>query len=683
MNQGKKPLYAGRLGRGLSLSLGVGALLAWSAFVPVGSAQTVQGNTPRFVDSAVIVNHEEATKEIEVSLWLNPHNKAALDQLAKDVYDPKSASYRHFLKNDELQKRFAPSAAEAAMVAKYLQQHNLQVVSTEENNWFVRARGTVSAVESAFHVQLNNYIVNGEIVRANVHDPFVDPAVAPLVSHISGMTSAAFTHPNQTRAAPSLGTTKGPQASGFTADNTASSDFFVSNCFPGTKTETMDTAGGYPKAKYFGNDYYASYTGPGCGYTPTEIQAAYHLTDLYKEGLDGTGQTIVIIDWCGSPTILADANAFSARFGLPKLTSANFTTLEYPAKSYCSAPDVEINIDVEWAHAIAPGASIFLLVPPSASFQDIDAAEFYAINRGFGNVISGSYGAPEAFVSPTELATQDLINEIGAIQGVSADFSSGDYGDFVAATGVQTVSAPASSAYATAVGGIALALNTDNSIKWQTGWGNNQTLLDDTGSVASPPEIFGFVGGAGGGPSGFFAKPPWQAALPGPARQLPDISWLADPYTGGVIAITTPNQYPPISYQVWGGTSLACPMFSALWAIANQAAGKNAPLGLATVSLYSMSQWTITDIKPKNSWSNVSGTVWDSATKSTKYSDTDLIGQPEPFYSAFWDYPGSAYTTIDLSFGTDSSLTITPGWDNVTGLGVPVAKSFVNSFKPQ
>ncbi len=97
------------------------------------------------------------------------------------------------------------------------------------------------------------------------------------------------------------------------------------------------------------------------------IQAAYNLT-VYAEGFDGTGQTIGIIDWCGSPTIQNDANAFSAQFGLPALTSSNFAITYIPSPSTCDAPiRVEINIDVEWAHAVAPGANINLIVPPSAS----------------------------------------------------------------------------------------------------------------------------------------------------------------------------------------------------------------------------------------------------------------------------------------------------------------------------
>ena len=137
-------------------------------------------------------------------------------------------------------------------------------------------------------------------------------------------------------------------------------------------------------------------------------------------------------------------------------------------------------------------------------FQDIDEAEYITIDSGYGNVISGSYGAPEAFVTPSELENGNLLSELAAVYGISANFSTGDGGDlsldFFPPT-QQTVSYPADSPFSTAVGGVSLALNSDNSIAWQAGWGNNQVLLADSGTVFDPPLSFGFIGGSGGGSS--------------------------------------------------------------------------------------------------------------------------------------------------------------------------------------
>src|SRR5262249_32711389 len=159
------------------------------------------------------------------------------------------------------------------------------------------------------------------------------------------------------------------------------------------------------------------------------------------------------------------------------------------------------------------------------------------------------------------LETEDLIAETAAIVGISTNFSSGDDGDYTFFGIPQTVNAPADSPWATAIGGVSVALNADNSIAWQAGWGNNETLLAEGGFAWDPPLGFGFIGGSGGGISNCvtadddgnclegFPKPWYQSKLPGKGRHMPDISWLADPFAGVAIAITVPGQVPSLVWQ--------------------------------------------------------------------------------------------------------------------------------------
>src|SRR5580700_7352599 len=473
------------------------------------------------------------------------HNRSQIDTLTQSLYDRSSPNYHHWLKPSEIATHFAPTAQEAKTVQQFFAAHHLTVVKTGPNNFYVRARGTVGDVEKAFQVQLNNYQVGDKTIRANAGDPYVEGAAGPLVRAVSGLDAAEFEHPLMAKPT-SIGGSK--SAAAVQAATISNSDFFSQQCFTGTETESFstDADGELPIGTYSGNKLnLQSATSPGCGYTPSSIQTAYNLTGLYKEGYDGTGQTIAIVDWCGSSTIQADANAFSTKFGLPQLTSSNFA-ITYTAPSQCiSADQVEINLDVEWAHAIAPGANINLVVPPSSSDQDVDQAEFDVVNYGLGNVLSGSYASTELYTSTTELETESLISEIGAVEGISTNFASGDEGTYFLQYFRQTVSAPADSPWATAVGGVTLALNSDNSIAWQAGWGNNEAVLAEEGTVADPPRS-GFIGGSGGGASecvtknarfrpplctGGFAKPDYQASLPGQYRLLPDVSWLADPFT--------------------------------------------------------------------------------------------------------------------------------------------------------
>jgi len=658
------------------------------------SGKFIAHNTPSYVATAKNLGTVNPTTTIDVGVWLNPHNRAGLDVLARQLYDNTSPNYRHFLNRAQIAARFAPTAAEAKTVQQFFEAHNLKVVNVGPDNFFVRARGTVGDVETAFHVQLNNYQVGDKVIRANDRDPYIDGAAAPLVMTVSGLDSGKYEHPLKAQTAKF---SKGTAAASKTAGAKAPPDLgYSNNCFDGTVTQTYSTNdnGSLPIGTYKGNHLNLfGLSTAGCGYTPPMIQTAYNLTGLYAEGFDGTGQTIGIVDWCGSLTIQNDANAFSTQFGLPQLTSSNFAITYIPTPSFCQSTDqVEINIDVEWAHAIAPGANINLIVPPSASFLDVDDAVFTAVTYGLANVISGSYGSVESFTPATVLSTENLISEIGAVSGISTNFSSGDNGDFTDFGIPATVSAPADSPWATAIGGVTLALNSDNSIAWQSGWGNNQTLLAETGFVFDPPLAFGFTGGSGGGPSNCatqdamgnclagYPKPSYQKGVPGKYRQLPDISWLADPYTGAVIAISIPGEVPSLVWQVWGGTSVACPMFSALWAIANQEAGK--PLGLAAPYMYSMPAGTVYDIVPVTSKNNVTASIQES-TVTNKYTAAQVAGVSSgSFVSAIWDYATLQDTALVISFGTDSGLKTGKGWDNVTGVGAPNAKAFADSFKP-
>jgi subtilase family serine protease len=318
---------------------------------------TVANNRPRFSSTVKTLGPVEPSTQVEVSIWLKPHNKADLDYVVSDLYNPRSANYRHWLTPAEFAFRYAPTAVEAQTVRDFFTANGLTTVSTGPNNFFVRARGTAAAVASAFRVNLNNYEVDGKIIRGNVEDPFVSGKAAPLVASISGLDNMEYSHPiaQQTTissipmtvlapTSPKEGARRTIGSAPTTTSPSGTSVAFNSRCFVGQTSQTFTTSGSLPVATYTGNQYTPSPA--GCGYTPDNIHTAYNLNGLYAEGFDGTGQTIAIIDWCGSPNVLSDANAFSSQFNLPQLTSSNFTIINTPSPSFCSAPSAEINMDV-------------------------------------------------------------------------------------------------------------------------------------------------------------------------------------------------------------------------------------------------------------------------------------------------------------------------------------------------
>ncbi|MGD0544069.1 MAG: S53 family peptidase [Candidatus Acidiferrales bacterium] len=682
-------LWAARFGFVALAALTMVLLLAGGAGAQSASgavtSQVIAGNTPGFIATGKNIGPEEASTTISVTLWLQPHNRAALDTLAEQLYDKSSTNYHQWLKPAQLISQFAPTAADLGLAKQFLTEHNLKVTNVGPANFSVTAQGTVAEVQKAFSVQIDKFTVGSETHRGNVNNPTIVGPAAAVVAAVYGLDDYTATHPvaqvtNAFKSSTPAATAA--KLSGVTSDGI----FYSGQCFPGTATEVFTTGGALPFGTYTGNTYGQPANGgglgslPPCGYDPAEVQTAYNLNGLYTEGFHGEGQTIVIIDWYGSPYITADANVFSSLNNLPPLTSSNFNIIYYPYNCNCGGIDPEINLDVEWSHALAPQANIILLVPPSASFADINNATVYAITYGLGNVISGSYGAPESLVPPVILEQSSLISELAAVSGISTNYATGDEGDDTVYGIPPTVSTPADSPYSTGVGGVSLATNSDNTMAWQSGWGTNATGIVAPpfagGYVADPPLNFGFQFGSGGGASGFFLKPSFQKKVSGKWRELPDISWLADPYTGAEIVLFDGSGE---AVAVYGGTSLATPMFSAIWAIANQEAG--VPLGQAAPYLYSMPAGTITDVVPVGSKTNPTGIIQDSS-GFHHYTAAALAAPLDgttTFYSGIYNSPFDDEWDI-ITFGTDLSLRTKIGWDNVTGLGTPNGQAFADFF---
>lgn len=108
---------------------------------------------------------------MEVTIWLQLHNRSEFDALTQSLYDRTSPEYHHWLKASDIATRFAPTAQEAKIVQEFMAGHNLTVMKVGPNNFYVRARGTVADVQNAFQVQFNNYQVGGKTIRANASDP--------------------------------------------------------------------------------------------------------------------------------------------------------------------------------------------------------------------------------------------------------------------------------------------------------------------------------------------------------------------------------------------------------------------------------------------------------------------------------------------------------------------------------
>ena len=650
-----------------------GVFLACTVFTGAAlRAQTQQIERPNITTVAADLGRIQPATTITLTVHLKMHDQEAFDEAVKELYTPGSPTYHRWMTSSEI-AGFAPTRDEVQSVVSALKSNGLAVLATTADNLSIRVRGPAAAVENAFQTQIHEFTHQGKTFHANVTPAALAGASGALVRGVTGLTNLPMRSNLKFQVDPRTGQRLIPQqatGSGFSAIAT-------NNCFSDPSAITFTTAGAdLPLGVYVGNTYDSG--GVTCSWTPAQLQSHYGLTAAYSQGLDGTGQTIVIVDGPTNGALLqSDLAQFANLAGLPAITSSNFTVLYPDGQPTPLALEFdnwqnEASLDVEWAHSIAPGAHIVIEILPSEDWEEFELAINYARVNGLGNVISNSYGSPEGLFGAGTVQGFEQVLENAAAAGIAVNFSSGDSGD--EGTGSPSAGAvqyPSSSTFVTAIGGTSIGIPNGTPNGAEVGWGRNQTLLSvGLNEVVDHPQG-GFSAGAGGGSSTLFNKPAWQSALPGAARQAPDVAALADPLTGVVFVS---GGIPTAGV---GGTSLACPIFSALWAIADQAAGVS--LGQAAPLLYRLPSTAINDVIPVSSTTNVSGIVVDS-NGETDLSPSALLGPLDTttqFYSAIFNLSDELY--LDVSFGTDSSLTVTPGWDNVTGLGVPNGLAFINA----
>ena len=425
-------------------------------------------------------------------------------------------------------------------------------------------------------------------------------------------------------------------------------------------------------------------------FTPQAIQSAYNVGPLYAAGLDGRGITIAIVDSYGSDTMAHDLHVFNQAFslrpmcgeegvtcaaGMPKFSelAINGTpaTVGQPGNGTHledkSAWALEVALDVETSHAIAPGANILLVHSNNAEtlgvqgFPQMMKAEDYVVSHGLAQVISQSFASAEdAFSSFTSLQNLRFAYINAAANGVTVLGSSGDGGT---ANGTKqptgkggalipfpTVEWPASDPLVTGIGGTYLCTDpTATTNQPRTNFKKPGIGAKCGSATYNPGGVNAEVAWtfSGGGFSHVFAKPTWQNSLPagstaiGTMRGVPDVAFQASSATGALVYLSLPpdGTSSNVNNTGWydiGGTSLSCPQWAGLVAIADQINGGG--LGLINPALYRIGA------DP----ARYAHDFFDIATGNPNQGDPSIPGYPA-----------------------------TTGWDPVTGLGTPNAANLV------
>lgn len=329
-------------------------------------------------------------------------------------------------------------------------------------------------------------------------------------------------------------------------------------------------------------------------YTPVQYRQAYDLNPLYRAGVTGKGRTIVIVDSFGSPTIQHDLDVYSHQFGMASTKVQVVKWGDVPPFDPTNPDHTgwagETTLDVEMAHAVAPGAHIVLVETGVAEtegvtgFPEMMAAEKSMIDHGVGDVITQSFGATEntfpgfdqgdfSSLMKLRFAFKDAARHNVTVLGSSGDDGATDAtldgsGDYP----YQVNSWPSADPLVTSIGG-------------------TQLHLDEAGNRTAPDSVYNDYGAGGGGQSHVFARPSYQNGVKnvvGNRRGTPDVS-MAAAVDGGAWVYSS---FDPtaVGWDVYGGTSEASPLFSGVVALADQVAGRR--VGDIHAALYLLSKGT-------------------------------------------------------------------------------------------
>lgn len=545
-----------------------------------------------------------------LQLRRSDEREAALESYISELHDQASVNFHHWLTPEQFGESFGVAQADVDQVRSWLTSHGFTVNGVQGSGMMIEFSGTAGMVREAFHTEIHNLDVNGVAHFANMSDPKIPAALAPV---IAGIVSLHNFHPH-----PLL----------------------------------------LPRHNY-------TYTNPQGTFhalVPGDIATIYNMAPLFARGISGQGQTIMVLE----DTYLystADWSTFRSALGLNSYNSGSLTQTSPQGAIDCKNPgfqgkkkdpgygdDGEAAIDVEWASAGAPSAAIVLAActDTNTSFGGLIALEnvLNGSQQNLPSVVSISYGEAEAANGAAANAAFNSAYEQAVAEGVSIFVSAGDEGaasadDGNVATHGIGVSGFTSTPYNVSVGGTDFGYTADN-VPADTYWSEKNNAVNQSsalsyiqeipwndscagglaaGYLATTPLAFcnssqvtsssgqyyallNAIGGSGG-PSGCatgrpsssgvvsgscqgYGKPGFQRGIPGNpsdgVRDIPDVSLFAsngfwdayyvtcwsdpntDPEVGGGYTCTG----APSAWAGFGGTSVSSPIMAAIQALVNQ-----------------------------------------------------------------------------------------------------------------
>jgi len=626
-------------------------------------------------------------ERIHLLLQRSDSQNRALHQLIQDMHTPGNASYHKWLTPQQFGSQFGPSDQDIATVESWLQSHGFSVKQVTPGKQAIEFSGNAGQFRNAFHAAIHSYQINGQARYSNASDPEIPAALAPVIG-----------------------------------------GFVALNNFP-VKSY----------ARVLGKAEYQLRTGratPQWTYqnattlllSPADFAVQYDLNPLYQSGVNAAGQSIAIINEANIN--VEQVNQFRSIFGLPAnppqvVIDGNDPGIDGINDATPNYASTEAYLDVEWAGAVAPGATIYLVI---AADSDLESGLFLAAERAvYSNiapVISVSFGQCEQSLGSTNAFLSNLWEQAAA-QGITVAVSSGDNGSASCddensqeyAVGGLAVNGLASTPYNVAVGGTDFyypnytnLTSADLQTYWNLAptqlpqasqlriigeqpWNDSQYGLDVQASVNGKSSIVGGGGGASSCQSGTmssagsgwaactagYPKPAWQSGSGVPSdnvRDVPDTSLFAG--DGANLSFypicASDGDCQPVSGNALiqitgvGGTSATAPAFAGIMALVNQRYGRQGQAGFTLYPLKAQFAAAFHEI--------TQGT--NSVPCSYSPETLNCIEVANPF--TVEDPTFGTATEGQLGTGTTPGYVATAGYNLATGLGSIDASQLVSHW---
>ena len=617
--RGKSPRTPRRMPVALIISL-ICFLLIGAFFVyraspsgQIGNAQastlvTLPGHVPGLEKNSTLQGPADPHTSIEVLVGYRLRNQQLLKSYVDSMSRPHSVTAHRYLTPAQIARAFAPSQASQSVVIAYLQQAGFSVTQTYKHQLAITFKGTIGQAESAFHIQINNYLTHsGRVFYAPGSNPSVPTNLAPFIQNIIGLDNARqYTHP------------------------------------PILSTKHLTVSGASPNAV----NCLAAQPGPIYNYyVPGQVATAYNLTSLYNAGLHGEGQMVALLEL--DDYNANDINAYKSCYG-----GASVPILRIPVIGGTGNPPGagagEVELDMELVLSAAPrlaGLRVYEAANNTAGYL----ADLNQIVSDATPVVSTSWGSCESSGFAQAAFTQEnMLFMAAAAQGQTIFAASGDSGSNDCRNATPTtpsVDDPASQPFVTGVGGTSLAIAANASYSSETVWHNSGNASGGGQSILWTMPNWQQTSSTN--IAGFSSNVPCGAPAGSLCREVPDVSFNADPSVGYLVYCTVPlagcNGGSP--WLAIGGTSAAAPMWAAMTALVNEKSLANGGfnLGFLNPLLYAIDK-------------NAGGTHYSSDFHDVTVGNNYLTADGHNEYPAGTDY------------------------DMATGLGSPNAASLANDL---